>query len=78
MPGKPPIDKVDLVPGPGAYNNTRIITHVKKSIKSIPIGNEPRMAKDVSSQKLVPGPGAYKMKSGLSKVGGIIGDGLRL
>ena len=55
--GKRPKDRIECIPGPGAYN-----VRIKDSCAKIVISTAPKTAKDFSTHKGVPGPGAYSVK----------------
>ena len=62
--GKRPDDKIDAIPGPGAYNpNHKMIL---EKFPAIALSTGPRVEKDYTTKKDVPGPGTYGLSTTLN------------
>ncbi len=62
--GKRQKDKVEQVPGPGAYNPNHKASFEHYS--GIALSTGPRVEKDYSTKRDVPGPGHYKLGTTLN------------
>ena len=59
--GKRAQDKIDNIPGPGAYEPNHKAT--LEAYPKIALSTGPRVEKDRSSRKDVPGPGQYELRN---------------